>query len=107
MFTQDNLLHIFSKYADFSGRAKRAEFWSFILFSILVQIIVPIINYHYSILALLLLICPSVAVTTRRLHDINRSGWWQLIALVPIVGLVIFYWGLKKGDDGPNMYGPA
>ena len=50
---------------------------------------------------------PSLAVGARRLHDINRSGWWQLLWLLPVIGwIVVIYWGIKKGDDIPNKYGP-
>jgi len=103
---------VFSKYATFSGRAGRSEFWFFVLFSIIVNIVLNIIGQFsemagavLSIIFFLGTIIPSIAVGARRLHDIDRTGWWQLIALIPIVGtivLIIFY-ALKS--TGPNRFG--
>lgn len=90
----------FSKYADFTGRASRAEYWWFQLFACLVS------SITCSIGALVLFI-PNWAVCARRLHDTNRSGWWQLITLIPIVGwILILYWTVLAGDEGDNEYGP-
>ena len=111
----DNLSH---KYADFSGRASRTEFLYFLLFLVGVQVLLIIINtlvsgesgvstFSYTILLFLLLtIVPSIAVTVRRLHDSGRSGWWQLISLVPFVGVIILLvFVLSRGDEGSNEYG--
>ena len=91
----------FSKYATFSGRASRSEYWFFFLFSFLLSFI-PIVNF----IAGLALLIPSLAVAVRRLHDIGKSGWWYLICLVPFVGglvLLIFY--LTPGQPTANEYG--
>lgn len=73
----------FSKYADFEGRANRAEYWYWFLFTFLFSLI-PIVN----IIAGLAFFIPSLAAAVRRLHDIGKSGWWYLIALIPIVGAI-------------------
>ena len=79
---------VFRNFVNFNGRARRSEFWWFALFAFLSQIIlnfVPILGSIYS-LALLL---PSLAVTARRLHDTNRTAWWMLLYLVPILGIIV------------------
>lgn len=85
----DSVQTCFTKYADFNGRASRSEYWWFALAVALgCGILSAIAPAAYFIFALGTLV-PSVAVATRRLHDTNRSGWWQLIILVPIVGFIV------------------
>jgi len=94
----------FSKYADFNGRAERAEFWWWVLFVFLVNVITGMISPLVSTLFSLATFLPCIAVTARRLHDINRSGWWQLIGLIPLIGLlVMIYWCVQEGKE-PNEY---
>lgn len=110
------------KYADFYGRARRAEYWLFTLLMVLVVIPVAIIGEvaeatgqlgpGTAILFLILgliylgLLIPSIAVTVRRLHDTNRSGWWLLISLIPLIGgLVLFVFTVLDGTPGPNRFG--
>ncbi len=106
------------KYAVFQGRARRKEFWMFALFNLLFSIILGIIDvligtYNWqsdtgllSSIYSLFVILPNLAVTTRRLHDINRSGWWQLLYLIPIIGwLVLLYFFVSKGNIGANRFG--
>ena len=88
----------FNKYADFSGRASRAEFWWFYLFTFLVSLI-------SCGVACLVFLIPQYAVGARRLHDTGRSGWLQLLGLVPFVGLILIYWWVLEGDQGTNQYG--
>lgn len=91
----------FSKYATFSGRASRSEFWYFFLFSFILGCI-PIVNF----IAGLVLLLPSLAVAVRRLHDTGKSGWWYLICLIPFIGglvLLIFY--CQEGQPDANQYG--
>ena len=88
----------FNKYADFSGRASRAEFWWFYLFTFLVSLITCGV-------ACLVFLIPQYAVGARRLHDTGRSGWLQLLGLVPFVGLILIYWWVLEGDQGTNQYG--
>ncbi|MFS2020309.1 DUF805 domain-containing protein [Massilia sp. CT11-108] len=96
----------FKKFATFDGTARRSEYWWFFLFNFIVSMIlamiVPKISYVYSVIALL----PGIAVTTRRLHDTDRSGWWQLISFVPFVGVIVMVVFLCQ-DSRPNRYGAA
>jgi uncharacterized membrane protein YhaH (DUF805 family) len=94
----------FRKYATFEGTAPRSEYWWFFLFNIIVSIAIAAIStklsYAYSVAALL----PGIAVTTRRLHDTDRSGWWQLISFVPLVGVIVMLVFVCQ-DSRPNRYG--
>jgi uncharacterized membrane protein YhaH (DUF805 family) len=98
----------FAKYATFKGRASRSEFWWFILFSVLVQAACGILSDKLSALASLALLLPTLAVGARRAHDIDRSGWWQLLNFLPIIGwLVLLYWYCQRGEDAANRFGEA
>ena len=103
---------LITKYADFSGRAARAEYWYFTGFTVLVLGAAMVVdaalgNQIVSFLALLALILPTIAVTVRRLHDIDRSGWWDLINLVPVIGwLTILVFALQRGTSQGNRFGP-
>jgi uncharacterized membrane protein YhaH (DUF805 family) len=79
----------FSKYADFGGRATRSEYWWFVLFIVLVGLAASIVSNTLSGLFSLATLLPQIAAATRRLHDTNRSGWWQLIVLVPVIGWIV------------------
>ena len=83
----------FSQYATFSGRASRSEFWWFFLFQILVSVAAGMVSEKLSGLVSLGLLLPALAVGARRLHDIGRSGWWQLL-LITVIGLLVlvFFW---------------
>ena len=111
----------FSKYATFSGRARRSEFWWFALFQFIVLAIAAGLDngFHttfgngipygwiYSVVALALVI-PSIAVTVRRLHDTGRSGWWWLLAFVCGIGaIIVLIFCFLDGTPGPNQYGPS
>jgi uncharacterized membrane protein YhaH (DUF805 family) len=88
------------KYADFNGRAAKAEFWWWMLFILLVSLAARMINPQFASLVSLATLLPSLAVTARRLHDIGRSGWWQLICLIPLVGwLVLLYWCVQESSS--------
>jgi uncharacterized membrane protein YhaH (DUF805 family) len=97
----------FSKYLVFSGRARRSEFWWWTLFTVLVLLGLSVVRLDragdlFSLLTLL----PSFAVGARRLHDIGRSGWWQLLWLIPLAGwIVLIYWAAQPGVDSENTYG--
>jgi uncharacterized membrane protein YhaH (DUF805 family) len=96
-----------NNYATFTGRAGRAEFWWFVLFNVVVSVAASVIWYRLGNLASLLLVLPSIAVGTRRLHDIGKSGWFQLLWFLPILGaILLIYWAVQKGDTMPNEYGP-
>ena len=103
-----------AKYATFEGRGSRSEFWWFYLFTILMSwgaSIVGALTLHgagdaLSLLVNLALMVPSIAASTRRLHDTNRSGWWVLITLT-IIGIIpLIYWWAKESDPAENQYGP-
>lgn len=111
-------LAVLKKYAVFSGRAQRKEYWMFFLFNIIIAILLGIIEVvigispdaDESILAniySLAILLPSLAVSVRRLHDIGRSGWWLLIGLIPLIGaIVLLVFAVQDGQPGPNQYGP-
>lgn len=101
------------KYANFTGRARRSEYWWFVLFNILVAVVAGIVDGALfgaqvlgTIVALALLI-PGIAVGVRRLHDLDKSGWWMLLVLIPLIGaLVLIFFFVQKGTDGANRFGP-
>src|SRR5262249_13551468 len=94
----------FSHYFVFSGRASRAAYWWWFLFALLVGAVANVIDLALgsspiiSLLVVLGLLLPNLSVAIRRLHDINRTGWWFLIFLIPIVGIVMWLlWFLREG----------
>jgi uncharacterized membrane protein YhaH (DUF805 family) len=93
----------------FGGRSSRREYWTFNLVNFLLLACVafasPTIDTFRVGICLLLYAIPSLAVGVRRLHDLNKSGWWMLLFLFPFGGLVLFVFMLLKGDTGPNRYG--
>lgn len=93
-----------SKYGTFSGRASRPEFWWFLLFQFLVSVAATVVSEKFGSLVNLALLLPALAVGTRRLHDIGRSGWWQLLMLTGIGLLVLIYWWVQPTDAGTNEY---
>ena len=112
-------LKVLKNYVGFSGRARRKEYWMFVLFNVIFAVAAMILDNVlglaskelgygpiYGIYALAMIL-PSLAVAARRLHDIGKSGWWQLIALIPIIGvIVLIVWYVREGDHGDNAYGP-
>ena len=96
----------FTKYADFTGRASRSEYWWFVLFEVIGLIVAQIIHqYVYAIVALGFLL-PALAAGARRLHDIGKSGWFLLLHLLPIIGILvlIFFW-VQPSQTESNEYG--
>ena len=89
MNMQDAFLTCLKKYADFSGRASRSEYWWFALAQMLVVIAASIVSDTLGTLVMLGLLVPMVAAATRRLHDAGRSGWWQLLTLIPLIGALV------------------
>ncbi|GAA4890624.1 DUF805 domain-containing protein [Actinomycetospora straminea] len=118
-------LKVLKQYADFNGRARRTEFWMFVLFNILAAIVLSIIDVLIGTASFsstgtgfamsggllttiyqLAVLIPSLAVGARRLHDTGRSGWWQLLALIPIVGaIILIVWWATDGQPGANEHG--
>jgi len=110
----------FQRYVGFSGRSTRAEIWWWTLFTSVVTIALIIADNLTSNsstfgwmggllegLFTLATIIPSLAVSVRRLHDINRTGWWVLLGFVLLIGwIVLIVWAIERGDKGTNKYGP-
>lgn len=99
---------VFENYANFSGRARRQEYWMFSLISIVIYIVlsvfglIPAIRIVFSILNLIFLLgimIPSIAVGVRRMHDVGKSGWYIII---PVYSLIL---ACMEGEKGPNQYG--
>ena len=104
---------VFRNYVNLAGRARRSEYWWFALFNVIVSVAAAVLDavlreQAIQIVVGLLLILPGLAVTVRRLHDIDKSGWWVLIGLIPVVG---FIWLLvltcRDSQQGPNHYGDS
>lgn len=107
----------FSNYVNFSDRAIRSEYWLWILFTVIGGLVAGILDAAlfgqndivstpltgiFDVVTFL----PSLAISVRRLHDIDRTGWWVLIALTIIGCFVLIYWACLKGTAGPNRFGP-
>lgn len=120
-------IRAFKKATQFSGRAHRREYWMFFLWNAVFGLAASIVDRAAGlefdtgiaiggepvtvgvvwIVYSLVVLVPSLAIVSRRLHDVNRSGWWQLIGLIPIVGLVVvIVWLATQGMNGPNQFGP-
>ena len=94
------------KYADFTGRARRKEYWMFILIYFIINIVLAVLGLNViSMIVGLALLVPSISVAARRLHDTGRSGWWQLIALIPVIGIIILIVFLAQDSHDANDYG--
>lgn len=89
----------FSQYAGFTGRAPRSEFWWFALFQVIVVVVASIVHQLVGNTASLALLLPALAVGARRLHDIGRSGWWQLLSFTGIGVLVLIYWWVQPSGE--------
>ena len=96
----------FSQFATFSGRARRAEYWWFFLFNVLAASILAAVSETLSGVFSLVTLLPTLAVSVRRLHDIDRSGWWLLLMILPLIGpIVLLVWSLTRGTAGINNFG--
>ena len=128
MSLAESIKSVFSKYATFSGRARRSEFWWFVLANWVVSsvvyavtvgpTVVPSMSNNGETVAVgasssvyglysLALFLPALAVAVRRMHDVSKSGWYLLMALIPLIGWIFpLVAAVKEGDTGPNGYGP-
>lgn len=103
---------VLKKYAVFSGRARRQEYWMFFLFNLIAAIVLAIVGQIIgttvlSVIYAIAVLLPGLGVTIRRLHDTDRSGWWILIALVPLVGgIILIVFLATEGKQAPNAHGP-
>tara|TARA_B100001142_G_scaffold327788_1_gene386271 strand:+ start:1431 stop:1775 length:345 start_codon:yes stop_codon:yes gene_type:complete len=96
----------FYKYIEFNGRASRSEFWWFYLFAIICWIIGFALGPIIEAIIILGLLIPYIAVQARRLHDIGKSGWLQLISLIPLIGaIILIVWSATEGTKKKNKYG--
>lgn len=113
-------LAVIKKYAVFSGRARRSEYWFFVLFNFIVSVVLGFIDGLtgmfnpevgvgvLGVLYSLFILVPGIAVAVRRMHDTGRSGWWVLINLVPFVGWIIFLvFAVQDSKEGSNEYGES
>lgn len=118
MSFQDAVKICLNKYTDFNGRARRSEYWWWVLFTVIVSIIASIIDAIIGTrsgsfgliegIATLAFLLPSLAVGARRLHDVGMTGWLQLIAIIPIIGALVLIFGFYIRDSQPdNKYGPS
>ncbi len=114
MSFMDAIKSVFTQYAGFSGRARRSEYWYFVLFNAVVSGVLSgiaqsqggIFTALSTVYSLGVLI-PSIAVCIRRLHDIGKSGWYLLFILIPLVGaIILIVWYCKDSMPGENQYGP-
>ncbi len=112
-------LEVLKKYAVFSGRTRRKEYWYFGLFNIIFMIVLAVIDGAtgsfsaaagmgmFSGIYSLAVLIPGIAVLVRRLHDTDRSGWWLLIGLIPFIGaIVLLIFTVQDSNPGENQYGP-
>lgn len=107
----DHYLAVLRKYAEFDGRATRSEFWWFYLATLLVNVGIALLDWilgtSLGLLYLLATLIPTLAVATRRLHDCDRSGWMQLLGLIPLIGMIVMAFMLAQpGQPVDNRYGP-
>ena len=103
---------VLKKYAIFNGRARRKEYWMFVLFNLIISFVLFLISLVIkteilSYIYMLAVLMPGIALGARRLHDTNRSGWWLLISFVPVVGLIVLIiFFVQDSTPGENKYGP-
>ena len=108
----DAVRSVLTNYANFSGRARRSEYWWFILAYFLASIVAAIIDAALGapileVIVILGLLVPSLAVAVRRLHDTDRSGWWLLLGLIPFGGIVVLVFSCLDSQAGTNRFGPS
>jgi uncharacterized membrane protein YhaH (DUF805 family) len=111
------LIVVRDNYANFEGRAQRKEYWMFQLFSLIFGFLAMIIDTitgtldpasdfgFFSLIIILALLIPNIAVGIRRLHDTGRSGWWWLLGLIPLLGIIVIVWFCFDSDSEENKYG--
>jgi len=115
----DWYLTVLRQYAQFSGRARRSEYWFFVLFNGLISMACSLMDWMFGLVSEesgvglfgglygLAMLIPGLSVGVRRLHDTGRSGWWLLIALIPLIGgIVLLVFMVQEGTSGDNAYGP-
>ncbi len=112
-------LKVLKQFADFNGRARRQEYWMFVLFNMIFILVAGMLDRLLNLadpttgigplygLYVLAVFIPGIAVAIRRLHDIGKSGWMLLLVLIPVIGAIwLLVLMVKEGDRGENQYGP-
>jgi len=114
-------LMVLKRYAEFSGRSRRKEYWMFTLINVIISLAIYLpscmVFTRYFVVSMILVVLsfiygfavlvPSLAVAVRRLHDIGKSGWMLLLGLIPIVGgIILLIWAASDSQPGDNQYGP-
>ena len=114
MTPKQSIQTVLANYANFKGRARRSEYWWFFLFvnvslvalNFVAALLTDVLIVFFVVFGLTLLF-PAIAVTARRLHDTNRTGWWMLVGFIPIIGwIALLVLVALPGASGPNRYGP-
>jgi uncharacterized membrane protein YhaH (DUF805 family) len=112
---QQAIVSCIRNYVGFEGRAARSEYWYWVLFVVLLGAVTSVLDLALfpgnelsplNLISTIVLLLPNIAVSARRLHDIDRTGWWLLLVFTIIGGLVLLYWAFVKGTNGVNRYGP-
>jgi uncharacterized membrane protein YhaH (DUF805 family) len=109
----ESVTYCLSNYFTVSGRGARSEYWWFVLACFLADVVGSIVDTAsgHQILGPLISLAtliPTITAATRRLHDTDRSGWWQLIGIIPLIGwILLIVWLASRSNEGPNRYGPA
>lgn len=115
-FFQNIKYVLVDNFLNFSDRANRGEYWKFFVFQFTLYLIIglalvifaPQYTDEIDLIVQILFFIPQLSLNVRRLHDINKTGWWVLIGFVPFIGfLVLLYFFIKKGDPDTNKYGPV
>jgi len=107
----NHFLDGFKRFADFEGRATRTQYWMFVLFCLIFYILALVLDSMvggeiFTVLFMLAIIIPSLSLCARRLHDTGRSGWWQLLVLIPYLGsLILLLFCIIESEPGTNQYG--
>jgi uncharacterized membrane protein YhaH (DUF805 family) len=101
----------FKKYADFSGRATRTQYWMYILIASIIYLVLAVVDallgtFIFAVIYNLGILIPSISIAARRLHDTDRTGWWQLILFIPLIGSIILLVFLVQDSREDNEYGP-
>ena len=105
---------VFGKYVDFDGRARRSEFWYYILFVFILDAVIQVLGWILGAklgntlltLVSLAILLPTLGVSVRRLHDVGRGGWWILLELTVIGTILLIFWWAQDSQAGDNEFGP-
>jgi uncharacterized membrane protein YhaH (DUF805 family) len=105
MNIQESVKTCFTKYADFTGRASRSEYWWFVLAEVIVLVVTGFIHQYVYTIAALAFLLPALAVAARRMHDMGKTGWLLLLAIIPLVNLILIYFLVQPTQPESNQWG--